>query len=87
MQLVLYGKSDCLLCDRLQGLLEPHLYTLGPAATLEKRDINDNTEWYETYWSRIPVLTYNDEVILEGRPSSTEVDLAFERLLSDNSKH
>lgn len=87
MQLVLYGKPDCLLCDRLQGLLEPHLYTLGPAATLEKRDINNNTEWYEAYWSRIPVLTYNDEVILEGRPSSTEVDVAFERLLNDSSEH
>lgn len=81
MQLILYGKPDCLLCDRLEAMLGPHLHTLGPAATLTKRDINDDHDWYESYWSRIPVLMHGDHVLLEGRPSQTDVDRVFVELL------
>ncbi len=85
MELILYGKPDCLLCDRLEAMLSPHLHTLGAAASLTKRNIEDNHDWYETFWSRIPVLTLGDEVLLEGRPSQTQVDEVFVSLLDDLS--
>lgn len=85
MQLVLYGKPDCLLCDRLEAMLGPHLHTLGPAATLIKRDINDDSSWYESYWDRIPVLMHGDRVLLEGRPTQKDVDSAFVEILESLS--
>lgn len=62
-------------------MLGRHLHILGPAATLTKRDINQDSKWYEAYWSRIPVLVEGDRVLLEGRPSQRDVDDVFAKLL------
>lgn len=71
MQLILYGKKDCDLCDRLEGLLQPHI--AGRDIAVIKRDIATNQELLKQYRYRIPVLTYEDRVILEGRPEPEEV--------------
>ncbi len=71
MQLILYGKKDCDLCDRLDGLLHPHI--AGRDIAVIKRDIETNQELLKQYRYRIPVLTYEDRVILEGRPERDEI--------------
>lgn len=71
MQLILYGKKECDLCDRLEGLLQPHIAARDIAVI--KRDIESNQELLKQYRYRIPVLTYEDRVILEGRPEPDEV--------------
>lgn len=80
--LVLYGHADCSLCDRLEAMIEPYLR--GPhretAITLVKRDITSNSAWHKLYRTRIPVLTYGDLVILEGRPDCAQVTHAMARL-------
>ncbi len=85
VQLILYGKADCHLCDRLAELVAGHLDELrrrspGGDATVIKRDISDNPTWAQRYRNRIPVLTVGDDVILEGRPEPDEVARALRQL-------
>ena len=76
-ELVLYGKADCPLCDRLEALIRPFL---AADLTLIKRDIEDDQQWLRRYRYRIPVLTGRDQVLLEGRPDPAEVARALEGL-------
>ena len=71
-----------MLCDKLEGGIGQHLETLrtfGPV-TLTKKDIATDPALFELYCYRIPVLTLNDRVILEGNPTPQEIELAFKAL-------
>ncbi len=53
MELVLYSKPGCHLCEGLQEKLEA-LHELN--FTLEVRDITNRAEWFAAYQYEIPVL-------------------------------
>jgi len=82
VELVLYGHADCSLCDRLEAMIEPFIRGShqGVAVTLIKRDITSNSDWHKLYRTRIPVLTYDGLVILEGRPDPAQVAQAMTQL-------
>lgn len=71
MELNLYTREGCHLCHRLEQLLAPWIEQ--GAIAIKHRDIETNEAWYEMYWSRIPVLTQADHVILEGKPEEVQV--------------
>jgi len=79
-ELILYTRAGCHLCDRLVSLIAP-LAKQPERFTLVHRDIEENGDWYEQFWSRIPVLTLDDRVLLEGRPSEAEVQRVMRELL------
>lgn len=83
MQLILYSCDDCPLCDRLEAVIAPHLAALRQhtTITLTKRDINDDPLWHLLYHARIPVLTLDDRVLLEGRPDDAEATTAMAHLV------
>ena len=89
MELILYGHAQCSLCDRLEELVLIHLGSLskGNDVTLQKRDINDDPQWRDTYQTRIPVLEHNKQVILEGRPSIDEVARAIDSLVESRNEN
>ena len=65
------------------GLVAPHLDALrsdGIDIQLTKRDIHENKDWRQLYKLRIPVLTLDDKVIIEGNPGEDEVRQAIETL-------
>ncbi|WP_346292865.1 glutaredoxin family protein [Sphaerothrix gracilis] len=53
MQLVLYSKPGCHLCEGLQEKLEQ---LQQPAFELEIRDITSRPDWFQAYQYEIPVL-------------------------------
>ena len=53
MQLILYSKPGCHLCEGLQEKLE---LVSGVEFTLEIRDITTNEDWFAAYQYEIPVL-------------------------------
>lgn len=55
MQLILYSKPGCHLCEGLQEKLEK-IEALD--INLEIRDITTQSDWMEAYQYSIPVLTY-----------------------------
>lgn len=77
MTLFLYTKPNCPLCDRLDELIEPHVEG---RFKVEHRNILLEKSWYDAYWDRIPVLTLEDRVLLEGRPEQKTVAAAFNDL-------
>lgn len=83
MQLILYSKKDCHLCDRLEELLRPHLERLAGQTPLSyaKRDIEADAQLRSRYRYRIPVLTCDGREILEGKPTPEQVDRAINHLL------
>ncbi len=76
MDLYLYTREECPLCDRLHAMLGPRL------KNLKIRYIDANAHWYETYRYRIPVLTQGEQVLLEGKPDLAEVDRVIVSLKS-----
>ncbi len=55
MQLILYSKPGCHLCEGLQEKLEK---IEGLDINLEIRDITTQPDWMEAYQYSIPVLNY-----------------------------
>jgi glutaredoxin len=53
MQLILYSKPDCHLCEGLQEKLEQ---IQGLNLELEVRDITTREEWFQAYQYEVPVL-------------------------------
>jgi len=58
MDLVLYSKPGCHLCEGLQEKLEQ---IAGIPINLEVRDITTNPEWLAAYQYEIPVLHWGKE--------------------------
>jgi len=67
--IVLYGKSECSLCDDAETLLK-QFYNRFPFL-LERRDIYSNDKWLREYFLTIPVIE------VEGRQLSVH-DLCYE---------
>lgn len=53
MQLIMYSKPGCHLCEGLQAKLEQI-----PGLVLEVRDITMREDWFQAYQSTIPVLCW-----------------------------
>lgn len=79
---ILYSHAGCCLCDRLEEMIAPYLAKQQKTDEVEllKRDIADHPAWLEAYRDRIPVLTLDDVVVLEGRPSEDDVRQVFAEL-------
>lgn len=77
--LELLGSPGCCLCDELLDHLQPHLKKLRKSHDVEliKRNIAEDETWLETYRIRIPVLTCEGKVLLEGRPTEVEIAAAM----------
>lgn len=91
IKLILYHATGCCLCDRLESFIQQCVARTGTpgfsnAVTLIKFDISDDPYRREQFGTRIPVLTSGGKVILEGRPSSQEVEQVLRRLISDSSR-
>jgi len=92
MKLTFYTKPLCPLCERLEDLIDEPIDQLIAAgkATYSKRDINDDANWYDQYWDRIPVLICESDgdgdreiearSILEGNPAEAEVIRVMQNL-------
>lgn len=57
MQLILYSKPGCHLCEGLQEKLEQ---VHQPSFDLEVRDITTRDDWFQAYQYEIPVLCWVD---------------------------
>ncbi len=89
LELTLFGRADCGLCDRLETLIRPHLRRLCVRTTIRviKRDITDHPQWHRLYHMRIPVLMCAERVILEGRPEPEQIADAFAGLADTQTRH
>jgi hypothetical protein len=90
MQLILYSKPGCHLCEGLQEKLEQ---IPGLNQKLEVRDITTCTDWFQAYQYEVPVLCRDiagkEELIPRPSPRATVQQL--ERMLqkylpTDDSK-
>ncbi|HBB34578.1 MAG TPA: glutaredoxin family protein [Cyanobacteria bacterium UBA8803] len=68
MQLILYSKPGCHLCEGLQEKLEQ---IQGLQIELEVRDITSREDWFQAYQYEVPVLcqTIGDREEALPRPS------------------
>jgi Glutaredoxin-like domain (DUF836) len=64
MQLILYSKPGCHLCEGLQEKLEQI-----EGVTLEIRDITTRDDWFQAYQYEVPVLCRLADESLLPRPS------------------
>jgi len=78
VNLVMYVRTACPLCDRLELMMDPYLKRTGHQLT--KHDIDEQQQFHDLYTDRVPVLTHGQQVILEGRPKAAQVEEAMARL-------
>ena len=65
IDIVLFHKEDCGLCDQVLAELEAFIrdHGLEKQVCLRLMDILDNTEWYDRYSERIPVVMVNNQIV------------------------
>jgi glutaredoxin len=64
-QVMFYTKAGCHLCEEARDMLED--IAAQTAYELTEIDIRSDTELFEQYRYRIPVIVINGDTILEGR--------------------
>ncbi|CCI07882.1 MULTISPECIES: glutaredoxin family protein [Microcystis] len=83
IELILYSKPDCHLCE---GLLEKLEKIRQPEWQLEIRDITSREDWFNAYQYEIPVLCQKlatgEKIIPRLSPRANAEQLA--RLLANN---
>lgn len=86
MQLILYGKPGCHLCDGLKEKLDQ--ITVIPIE-LEVRDITQNPQWFDAFQYEIPVLVWRsaqgDKILPRLSPRAPVSQL--EKLLRQCEEH
>ncbi len=75
IQVTFYTKAGCHLCEEARDMLED-IAALTPYE-LTEIDIRGNTDIFEKYRYRIPVIIINDETLIEGRIEFRELAKAF----------
>ena len=79
VELVLYSREACGLCDEMLVQLEPLLDTC--EASIKVVDIGGDPELMRRFGLRIPVLLHQGEILCEGR---LDADLVEQRLREQN---
>jgi hypothetical protein len=59
-KLQVYSREGCHLCEVLIGELRP---LVRGRLELDIRDIDSNPAWHERFWSDIPVVEFDGEVV------------------------
>jgi glutaredoxin len=80
MVFLLYTRRGCHLCEAAEDMLAAHL----PAAGVELVDVDTHPDLQRRYGTRVPVLTADGAVVLEGR--FDEVELARLMNLAGSSR-
>ncbi len=79
--LVFYTRSNCGLCDRLKAMVEAIIDGDGrDGLHLVSVDIDADPGLIEQFRFRVPVVMYEDAVILEGKPDEQEVRQALDAI-------
>jgi hypothetical protein len=76
VELVLYTRTPCPLCDEMLAALERA--GLEGRYTLARRDVDGDPRLAREYGMRVPVLALGGEVLAEGRTSPAALREAFE---------
>ncbi|MCL4198165.1 MAG: glutaredoxin family protein [Phycisphaerales bacterium] len=76
--LLFYTKRNCGLCDRLWAMISAVIEAEGrDDLSLVAIDIEGDLGLLEQFRFRVPVVVYEDAVLLEGRPDEQEVRQAL----------
>src|SRR5438874_8892117 len=76
MQVTFYTKAGCHLCEEARDMLDD--IAAETAYELTEIDIRGNSDIFEQYRYRIPVIIINGETLLEGRIEYRELFRAFQ---------
>ena len=75
LQVTFYTKAGCHLCDDARNMLDE--IAAQTAYELTEIDIRRDTELFERYRYRIPVIMLNETIAAEGRIDYNELTHAF----------
>ena len=74
-QVTFYTKAGCHLCEEARDMLDD--IAAQTAYELTEIDIRSDTDLFEQYRYRIPVIIIDDETIFEGRIAFRDLARAF----------
>ncbi len=74
-QVVFYTKAGCHLCEEARDILDD--IAAETPFELTEIDIRSNTEIFEQYRYRIPVIIIDKDTLLEGRMEYRDLTKAF----------
>ncbi len=74
-QVTFYTKAGCHLCEEARDMLDD--IAAQTAYELTEIDIRNDTDLFEQYRYRIPVIIIDDETILEGRIAFRDLSRVF----------
>ena len=74
-QVTFYTKAGCHLCEEARDMLDD--IAAQTVYKLTEIDIRSNTDLFEQYRDRIPVIVIDDDTILEGRIAFRDLARVF----------
>ena len=83
IQLDLYTKPDCCLCDKLKFILNGISANTGIEIKLREIDITKDQNLMDQYEFTIPVLKHGETIISEGMINSVGIREALEKRNKD----
>jgi glutaredoxin len=75
-QVTFYTKAGCHLCEEARDMLDDIAAQVDYELT--EIDIRSNSELFETYRYRIPVIIVNNEAVIEGRIEYRDLAKVFQ---------
>lgn len=80
VQLTIIGKPECHLCDVAQAVIDGVLGELDSSVsvTVEKRSILDDSQLYEKYWEKIPIILIDGVEHAHWRVDAAQLRTALE---------
>ena len=83
MEVVLYGRADCHLCERARVILR----RLSEEIVFEIRDqdVDVDSDLVDQYGDRVPVIVVEGYEVAEGRVNSRELQRILEAIAVDRT--
>lgn len=78
MDVRFYTRDGCPLCKKAEALLEDLAFEFG--INVRKVDIIKDAEAFEKYWDMIPVVELPNSMLLWGRITREELEIALATL-------
>ncbi|NKB61456.1 MAG: hypothetical protein GKR95_04695 [Gammaproteobacteria bacterium] len=80
-RIIFYRKDGCHLCEQMACELEQFLQARSDRhqITIEERDIEDDSSWYDSFREYIPVLVVGAEEVCHYFMDRTELNAAISK--------
>ncbi len=86
MEILIYTKPGCHLCEQAYDDLKVSLNEVPVRCDIQERNILEKENWYQEYKLEIPVIVFNQGTVLKGKFGRDAIEDALKRCLESHEE-